>query len=116
MNRPKTTATQHTVKQLQEFQANTKTKKGEAYITIAKTADNKASLGWKGTKQDLLNLLFTACRNDRGMAALICRASKDHIEHCKLNFQEWQELTADILQLDRELDEAEPRQLHETNE
>lgn len=94
----------HTVKQLRDYQANTRTKQGEAAIVITKTADNKASLGWSGTKQDLLNLLFTTCRNDRGMAALICRAAKDHVEHCKQNHQAWVDLTADIVGLDRELD------------
>lgn len=53
MKRQETTAKQHTVKQLREYQANTRTKKGEAAIVITKTADNKASLGWSGTKQDL---------------------------------------------------------------
>lgn len=110
MKRQETTAKQHTVKQLREYQANTRTKKGEAAIVITKTADNKASLGWSGTKQDLLNLLFTTCRNDRGMAALICRAAKDHVEHCKQNHQAWVDLTADIVRLDRELDAAEQKQ------
>lgn len=107
----KTTIVQlHTVKQLRDFQANTRTKQGEAFIAITKTADNKASLGWSGTKQDLLNLLFTTCRNDRGMAALICRAAKDHVEHCKQNHQAWVDLTADIVELDRELDTADQKQ------
>lgn len=110
MKRQETTAKQHTVKQLREYQANTRTKKGEAAIVITKTADNKASLGWSGTKQDLLNLLFTTCRNDRGMAALICRAAKDHVEHCKQNHQAWVDLTADIVRLDRELDAADQKQ------
>lgn len=110
MKRQETTAKQHTVKQLREYQANTRTKKGEAAIVITKTADNKASLGWSGTKQDLLNLLFTTCRNDREMAALICRAAKDHVEHCKQNHQAWVDLTADIVRLDRELDAAEQKQ------
>ena len=110
MKRQETTAKQHTVKQLREYQANTRTKKGEAAIVITKTADNKASLGWSGTKQDLLNLLFTTCRNDRGMAALICRAAKDHGEHCKQNHQAWVDLTADIVRLDRELDAADQKQ------
>ena len=104
MKRQETTAKQHTVKQLREYQANTRTKKGEAAIVITKTADNKASLGWSGTKQDLLNLLFTTCRNDRGMAALICRAAKDHIDYCKCTHHDWVNLTADIVQLDQELD------------
>lgn len=110
MKRQETTAKQHTVKQLREYQAKTRTKKGEAAIVITKTADNKASLGWSGTKQDLLNLLFTTCRNDRGMAALICRAAKDHVEHCKQNHQAWVDLTADIVRLDRELDAADQKQ------
>lgn len=110
MKRQETTAKQHTVKQLREYQANTRTKKGEAAIVITKTADNKASLGWSGTKQDLLNLLFTTCRNDRGMAALICRSAKDHVEHCKQNHQAWVDLTADIVRLDRELDAADQKQ------
>lgn len=110
MKQEKETAKQHTVKQLREYQANTRTKKGEAAIVITKTADNKASLGWSGTKQDLLNLLFTTCRNDRGMAALICRAAKDHVEHCKQNHQAWVDLTADIVRLDRELDAADQKQ------
>lgn len=110
MKRQETTAKQHTVKQLREYQANTRTKKGEAAIVITKTADNKASLGWSGTKQDLLNLLFTTCRNDRGMAALICRAAKDHVEHCKQNHQAWVDLTVDIVRLDRELDAADQKQ------
>lgn len=100
----------HSVKQLRKFQANTRTKQGEAYIAITKTADNKASLGWSGTKQDLLNLLFTTCRNDRGMAALICRAAKDHVEHCKQNHQAWVDLTTYIVRLDRELDAADQKQ------
>lgn len=110
MKRQETTAKQHTVKQLREYQASTRTKNGEAAIVITKTADNKASLGWSGTKQDLLNVLFTTCRNDRGMAALICRAAKDHVEHCKQNHQAWVDLTADIVRLDRELDAAEQKQ------
>ena len=110
MKRQETTAKQHTVKQLREYQANTRTKKGEAAIVITKTADNKASLGWSGTKQDLLNLLFTTCRNDRGMAALICRAAKDHVEHCKQNHHAWVDLTVDIVRLDRELDAADQKQ------
>ena len=109
MKRQETTAKQHTVKQLREYQASTRTKNGEAAIVITKTADNKASLGWSGTKQDLLNVLFTTCRNDRGMAALICRAAKDHVEHCKQNHQAWVDLTADIVRLDRELDAAEQK-------
>lgn len=104
MKQEKETAKQHTVKQLRGFQANTRTKKGEAYVAITKTADNQVSLGWKGTKQDLLNLLFTACRNDKQMAALICRAAKDHIDYCKGTHQDWVNLTADIVQLDQELD------------
>lgn len=104
MKQEKETAKQHTVKQLRGFQANTRTKKGEAYVAITKTTDNQVSLGWKGTKQDLLNLLFTTCRNDRAMAALICRTAKDHVEHCKQSLQQWVDLTADIGQLDRELD------------
>lgn len=100
----------HTVKQLRDYQANTRTKEGEAAIVITKTADNKASLGWSGTKRDLLNLLFTTCRNDRGMAALICRAAKDHVENCKLNHQAWVDLTADIIELGRELDAADQKQ------
>ena len=110
MKRQETTAKQHTVKQLREYQASTRTKNGEAAIVITKTADNNASLGWSGTKQDLLNVLFTTCRNDRGMAALICRAAKDHVEHCKQNHQAWVDLTADIVRLDRELDAAEQKQ------
>lgn len=110
MKQEKTTARQHTVKQLREYQANTRTKEGEAAIVITKTADNKASLGWSGTKRDLLNLLFTTCRNDRGMAALICRAAKDHVESCKQNHQAWVDLTADIVGLDRELDATDQKQ------
>ena len=110
MKRQETTAKQHTVKQLREYQASTRTKNGEAAIVITKTADNKASLGWSGTKQDRLNVLFTTCRNDRGMAALICRAAKDNVEHCKQNHQAWVDLTADIVRLDRELDAAEQKQ------
>lgn len=110
MKQEKETAKQHTVKQLRGFQANTRTKKGEAYVAITKTADNQVSLGWKGTKQDLLNLLFTTCRNDRAMAALICRTAKDHVEHCKQNHQQWVDLTADIVQLDRELDANDQKQ------
>ena len=110
MKQQETTAKQHTVKQLREFQANTRTKEGEAAIVITKTADNKANLGWSGTKRDLLNLLFTTCRNDRAMAALICRTAKDHVEHCKQNHQQWVDLTADIVQLDRELDANNQKQ------
>lgn len=104
MKQQETTAKQHTVKQLREFSNNTRSKKDEAFITITKTADNRAGLSWSGTKRDLLNLLFTTCRNDREMAALICRAAKDHVEHCKQNHQAWVDLTADIVGLDRELD------------
>ena len=64
----------------------------------------RAFMEGKGTKQDLLNLLFTACRNDKQMAALICRAAKDHIDYCKGTHQDWVNLTADIVQLDQELD------------
>lgn len=94
----------HSVKQLRKFQANTRTKQGEAYIAITKTADNKVSIGWKGTKKDLVNLLYTTAKNDRGMAAIICRAAKDHVELCKQSHQTWVDLTADIVELDRELD------------
>ena len=45
MKQEKETAKQHTVKQLRGFQANTRTKKGEAYVAITKTADNQVSLG-----------------------------------------------------------------------
>ncbi len=104
MKRQETTEKQHSVKQLRNFQANTRTKEGEACIVITKTTDNKASLGWSGTKRDLLALLFTTCKNDRGMAALICRAAKDHVELCKQSHQTWVDLTANIVELDRELD------------
>lgn len=100
----------HSVKQLRKFQANTRTKQGEAYIAITKTADNKVSIGWKGTKRNLLNVLFTTCQHDRGMAALICRAAKDHVEHCKQNHQAWVDLTTYIVRLDRELDAADQKQ------
>ena len=43
-------------------------------------------------------------RNDKPMAALICRAAKDHIDYCKGTHQDWVNLTADIVQLDQELD------------
>ncbi len=104
MKRQETTEKQHSVKQLRNFQATTRTKEGEACIVITKTTDNKASLGWSGTKRDLLALLFTTCKNDKGMAALICRAAKDHVEHCKQSHKAWVDLTADIVELDRELD------------
>lgn len=66
-------------KKLRNKAANVTTKDGEAFVCVTKTKDEKVGLSWKGTKQDLLNLLFTACRNDKQMAALICRAAKDHI-------------------------------------
>lgn len=104
MKRQETTEKQHSVKQLRNFQANVTTKDGEAFVCVTKTKDEKVGLSWKGTKQDLLNLLFTACRNDKQMAALICRAAKDHIDYCKGTHQDWVNLTADIVQLDQELD------------
>ena len=110
MKRQETTEKQHSVKQLRNFQATTRTKEGEAFVCVTKTKDEKVGLSWKGTKQDLLNLLFTTCRNDRGMAALICRAAKDHVEHCKQNHQAWVDLTVDIVRLDRELDAAGQKQ------
>lgn len=93
----------HSVKQLRKFQANTRTKQGEAYIAITKTADNKVSIGWKGTKKDLVNLLFTTAKNDRGMAAIICQVAKDHVDTRKHSTQSWGELTADIIALQNEL-------------
>ena len=89
MKRQETTEKQHSVKQLRNFQANVTTKDGEAFVCVTKTKDEKVGLSWKGTKQDLLNLLFTACRNDKQMAALICRAAKDHIDYCKGTHQDW---------------------------
>lgn len=106
MKRQETTEKQHSVKQLRNFQANVTTKDGEAFVCVTKTKDEKVGLSWKGTKQDLLNLLFTACRNDKQMAALICRAAKDHIDYCKGTHQDWVTLTADIVQL-------EPRARHQ---
>lgn len=91
-------------KRLRNTAANVTTKDGEAFVCVTKTKDEKVGLSWKGTKQDLLNLLFTACRNDKQMAALICRAAKDHIDYCKGTHQDWVNLTADIVQLDQELD------------
>lgn len=93
----------HSVKQLRKFQANTRTKQGEAYIAITKTADNKVSIGWKGTKKDLVNLLYTTAKNDRGMAAIICQVAKDHVDTRKHSTQSWGELTADIIALQNEL-------------
>lgn len=93
----------HSVKQLRKFQANTRTKQGEAYIAITKTADNKVSIGWKGTKKDLVNLLYTTANNDRGMAAIICQVAKDHVDTRKHSTQSWGELTADIIALQNEL-------------
>lgn len=93
----------HSVKQLRKFQANTRTKQGEAYIAITKTADNKVSIGWKGTKKDLVNLLYTTAKNDRGMAAIICQVAKDHVDTRKHCTQSWGELTADIIALQNEL-------------
>ena len=97
-------------KRLRNTAASVTTKDGEAFVCVTKTKDEKVGLSWKGTKQDLLNLLFTACRNDKQMAALICRSAKDHVEHCKQNHQAWVDLTADIVRLDRELDAANQKQ------
>ena len=97
----------HSVKQLRKFQANTRTKQGEAYIAITKTADNKVSIGWKGTKKDLVNLLYTTAKNDRGMAAIICQVAKDHVDTRKHSTQSWGELTADIIALQNELANGE---------
>lgn len=97
-------------KRLRNTAANVTTKDGEAFVCVTKTKDEKVGLSWKGTKRNLLNVLFTTCRNDRGMAALICRAAKDHVEHCKQNHQAWVDLTADIVRLDRELEAAEQKQ------
>ena len=91
-------------KRLRNTASSVTTKDGEASVCVTKTKDEKVGLSWKGTKQDLLNLLFTACRNDKQMAALICRAAKDHIDYCKGKHQDWVNLTADIVQLDQELD------------
>lgn len=99
----------HSVKQLRKFQANTRTKQGEAYIAITKTADNKVSIGWKGTKKDLVNLLYTTAKNDRTMAAIICQVAKDHVDTKKHNNQSWMELTADIIALQNELANGEPK-------
>ena len=106
----------HSVKQLRKFQANTRTKQGEAYIAITKTADNKVSIGWKGTKKDLVNLLFTTAKNDRGMAAIICQVAKDHVDTRKHSTQSWGELTADIIALQNELanDQHQEGGQHET--
>lgn len=93
----------HSVKQLRKFQANTRNKQGEAYIAITKTADNKVSIGWKGMKKDLVNLLYTTAKNDRGMAAIICQVAKDHVDTRKHSTQSWEELTADIIALQNEL-------------
>lgn len=105
----------HSVKQLRKFQANTRTKQGEAYIAITKTADNKVSIGWKGTKKDLVNLLYTIAKNDRGMAAIICQVAKDHVDTRKHSTQSWGELTADIIALQNELanDQHQEGGLHE---
>lgn len=105
----------HSVKQLRKFQANTRTKQGEAYIAITKTADNKVSIGWKGTKKDLVNLLYTTAKNDRGMAAIICQVAKDHVDTRKHSTQSWGELTADIIALQNELanDQHQEEGLHE---
>ena len=100
----------HSVKQLRKFQANTRTKQGEAYIAITKTADNKVSIGWKGTKKDLVNLLYTTAKNDRGMAAIICQVAKDHVDTRKHSTQSWGELTADIIALQNELANGETDQ------
>lgn len=107
----------HSVKQLRKFQANTRTKQGEAYIAITKTADNKVSTGWKGTKKDLVNLLYTTAKNDRTMAAIICQVAKDHVDTKKHNNQSWMELTADIIALQNELANGDQNQeggQHET--
>lgn len=106
----------HSVKQLRKFLANTRTKQGEAYIAITKTADNKVSIGWKGTKKDLVNLLFTTAKNDRGMAAIICQVAKDHVDTRKYSTQSWGELTADIIALQNELanDQHQEGGQHET--
>lgn len=107
----------HSVKQLRKFQANTRTKQGEAYIAITKTADNKVSIGWKGTKKDLVNLLYTTAKNDRTMAAIICQVVKDHVDTKKHNNQSWMELTADIIALQNELANGDQNQeggQHET--
>lgn len=105
----------HSVKQLRKFQANTRTKQGEAYIAITKTADKKVSIGWKGTKKDLVNLLYTTAKNDRGMAAIICQVAKDHVDTRKHSTQSWGELTADIIALQNELanDQHQEGGLHE---
>ena len=92
-------------KRLRNTAANVTTKDGEAFVCVTKTKDEKVGLSWKGTKRDLLNVLFTTCQHDRGMAALICRAAKDHVEHCKQSHKAWVDLTADIVELDRELGE-----------
>ena len=103
----------HSEKQLRKFQANTRTKQGEAYIAITKTADNKVSIGWKGTKKDLVNLLYTTAKNDRGMAAIICQVAKDHVDTRKHSTQSWGELTADIIALQNELANGETDQHQE---
>ena len=103
----------HSVKQLRKFQANTRTKQGEAYIAITKTADNKVSIGWKGTKKDLVNLLYTTAKNDRTMAAIICQVAKDHVDTKKHNNQSWMELTADIIALQNELANGDQNQNQE---
>lgn len=102
MNNKETTK-QHTVKELRKFQANTTTKRGEAYIALTKTADDKMGIGWKGTKRDLLNILYTAIKNDRELAAIICQVAKDHVESCKTSNNAWAELTSDIAQLQRDI-------------
>ena len=103
----------HSEKQLRKFQANTRTKQSEAYIAITKTADNKVSIGWKGTKKDLVNLLYTTAKNDRGMAAIICQVAKDHVDTRKHSTQSWGELTADIIALQNELANGETDQHQE---
>lgn len=104
------TAKLHSVKQLRKFQANTRTKNGEAYIAITKTADSQVGIGWKGTKQDLVNLLFTTAKHDRTMAAIICQVAKDHVDTKKHNTQSWMELTADIVALQNELANGDQHQ------
>ena len=97
-------------KRLRNTAANVTTKDGEAFVCVTKTKDEKVGLSWKGTKRDLLNVLFTTCQHDRGMAALICRAAKDHIERSKENHHAWVDLTVNIVELDRELDEDQKQE------
>ena len=77
--------------------------KVKAHITLTLNEDGKCGINWKGDTVHLSDILYTTMLHDSHMAALICQTAKDYIETCKGDPQQWQQLTVECSDIQKEM-------------